>query len=112
MYLLAHGLPPGSAEVELAGADGLVEPVLGAEEGHRAGEEDVQQDPGRPHVHRLPVRPPLYHLCCGKISCDQRIVYLLYDKIGYSVTARVRIYHISHKVMVQRTRKHLGLSMQ
>ena len=26
-YLLADGLPPGAAEVELAGADRLVEPV-------------------------------------------------------------------------------------
>ena len=64
-YLLADGLPPGAAEVELPRADCLVEPVLGAEEGHGAREQDVQQDPRRPHVHRLPVRPPLYHLIWG-----------------------------------------------
>ena len=61
--VVADVLPPAGAQVQPALADGVVQPVLGAEEGHRAREEDVQEDPGRPHVHRLPVRPPLYHLC-------------------------------------------------
>lgn len=48
--------------MQLGLADGIVQPLLGPVEGQRAGQQDVEQHAGRPHVHRLPVRLPLHHL--------------------------------------------------
>lgn len=48
--------------MQLGLADGVVESLLGAVERERAGQQDVEEHPGRPHVHWLPVRLPLNHL--------------------------------------------------
>ena len=60
--VVADVLPSGGVEVQLALAYCLVESLLGPQEGESAGEEDVEEDPSGPDVHRLAVRLPQDHL--------------------------------------------------
>jgi hypothetical protein len=58
---------PGRVKPEFSRANAFVQTVLGAEEGESAGQQDVEQDPRRPDVDRLPVRLPLDHFRCHEV---------------------------------------------
>ena len=55
-------LPPATVQEQPALADRVVQPVLGAEEGEGPRQQDVQQHPAAPDVHRLAVGLPDHHL--------------------------------------------------
>lgn len=73
-------------------ADGFKQSLLGAVEGQAARQQDEEDDPAAPHVHRLPVRLSLHHLRRHEVGrphtpCGHRDTQVNHNRPRETITA-------------------------